>query len=95
MEHPFVALEPEYTTLLTTAHVTRSQVVSRGVDEIERVLESYEQTGAQTGILAAWIGPTDCRESDCNPRCGIGQGDPFNQISVHVPRGEGHEPISC
>lgn len=89
MEHPFVALEPEYTTLLTTAHVTRSQVVSRGVDEIERVLESYEQTGAQTGIPAAWIGPTDCRESDCNPRCGIGQGDPFNKISVHVPRGEG------
>ena len=89
MLHPFQALQPEYVRLLSTVKITRPQVVSRGVDEIERVLESYEQTSAQNAIPAAWIGPTDCRESDCNPRCGIGQGDPYNAVSVHVPRGEG------
>jgi lysozyme family protein len=89
MQHPFAALEPEYAHLLATAKVTRSQVVARGVDEIERVLGSYDATATASGIPAAWIGPTDCRESDCNPRCGIGQGDPWSRVSVHVPRGEG------
>lgn len=89
MQYPFAALQPEYEKLLGSVRVTRSQVVSRGVDEIERVLASYEQTAADNGVPAAWIGPTDCRESDCNPRCGIGQGDPWNRTSVHVPRGEG------
>jgi lysozyme family protein len=89
MQHPFEVLRPEYERLLSTAKVTRPQVVSRGVDEIERVLASYEDTGAVTNIPAAWIGPTDCRESDCNPRCGIGQGDPYSRVSVHVPAGHG------
>ncbi len=89
MQHPFAVLEPEYLHLLSTAKVTRPQVVSRGVDEIERVLASYEDTGAVTNIPPAWIGPTDCRESDCNPRCGIGQGDPWSQVSRHVPAGHG------
>jgi lysozyme family protein len=89
MQHPFEILRPEYEHLLSTVKITRPQVVSRGVDEIERVLASYEDTGAVTDIPPGWIGPTDCRESDCNPRCGIGQGDPWNRISVHVPRGEG------
>ena len=89
MDHPFQTLEPEYAHLLSTAKITRPQIVSAGVDEIERVLESYEATAAVTKIPAAWIGPTDCREDDCNPNRGIGQGDPWNRISVHVPRGEG------
>jgi lysozyme family protein len=89
LDHPFVTLQPEYDRLLSSVRVTRPQVVSRGVDEIERVLASYEQTAADNGVPAGWIGPTDCRESDCNPRCGIGQGDPWNEKSVHVPRGEG------
>jgi len=89
MQHPFSALEPEYQHLLSTIKITRPQIVSRGVDEIERVLESYEATAATTAIPAGWIGPTDCRESDCNPRCGIGQGDPWNEVSRHVPAGEG------
>ena len=87
--YAFADLQPEYEKLLGSVRVTRPQVVSRGVDEIERVLESYEATAAANGVPAGWIGPTDCRESDCNPRCGIGQGDPWNQRSVHMPKGEG------
>lgn len=89
MDYPFPALQAEYTQWLATAKVTRPQVVARGVDEIERVLPSYVATAEETGIPAAWIAATDCRESDCNPRCGIGQGDPWNRVSTHVPRGEG------
>jgi lysozyme family protein len=89
MQHPYQVLQPEYERFLSSVKVTRSQTVSRGVDEIERVLASYEQTSAANNIPAAWIGPTDCRESDCNPRCGIGQGDPWSQVSRHVPAGYG------
>jgi lysozyme family protein len=92
MQHPYTVLEPEYLHLLSTAKVTRPQIVSRGVDEIERVLASYEQTSAATAIPTAWIGPTDCRESDCNPRDGIGQGDPWSKVSHHVPAGQGPFP---
>jgi len=87
--YAFADLQTQYVNLLGSVRITRPQVVSRGVDEIERLLESYEATSAANKIPAAWIGPTDCRESDCNPRCGIGQGDPWNQVSKHVPRGEG------
>jgi len=88
-QHPFTILAPEYAHLLSVAKVTRPEPVVRGVDEIMKVIASYEATAAETKIPAAWIGPTDCRESDCNPRCGIGQGDPYDKVSVHVPRGEG------
>ena len=89
MQYPFLALQAETTRLLSTAKITRPQVVSRGVDEIMRVISSYEDTAKATGIPAAWIACADCREDDCNPRDGIGQGDPWNQISRHVPAGKG------
>ena len=89
MQYPFVALEPETAHLLSVAKITRPQVVSRGVDEIMRVITSYEDSAKATGIPAAWIACADCREDDCNPRCGIGQGDPWNQVSRHVPAGHG------
>ena len=89
MQYPFLALQAETTRLLSTAKITRPQVVSRGVDEIMRVISSYEDTAKATGIPAAWIACADCREDDCNPRDGIGQGDPWNRVSRHVPAGNG------
>jgi lysozyme family protein len=89
MDHPFPALAAEYAHMLATAKVTRSGPVMRGVDEIMRVLPSYIETSTEIPVPAAWIGPTDCREGDCNPRLGIGQGDRWDQVSTHVPRGEG------
>jgi lysozyme family protein len=89
MNFPFAALAPEYAHLLATAKITRTRPVMEGVDRIMRVLPSYLNTAAETDVPATWIGPTDCREDDCDPRCGIGQGDPWSRVSVNVPRGEG------
>lgn len=89
MQYPFLVLQSEYEHLLSMTKVTRPQVVSRDVDEIERVLDGYVATAKITGIPAAWIACTDCREDDCNPQRGIGQGDPWNQVSRHVPAGKG------
>lgn len=89
MQHPFLALEPEYVHLMSVAKITRPGPVRAGVAEILKVLPSYLETERETAVPASWLGPVDCRESDCNPRCGIGQGDPWNRVSTHVPAGEG------
>ena len=89
MEHPFASLAGEYAHYLSIAKITRPGPVHAGVDEIMKVIASYEATGKLTNIPTAWIGPTDCRESDCNPHCGIGQGDRFDRVSRHVPAGKG------
>lgn len=89
MNYPFKALEPEYARLLSVAKITRDGPVRAGVTQILRVLPSYIATSTTSNIPAAWIGPTDCREDDCNANCGIGQGDPWRQVSRHVPAGHG------
>jgi lysozyme family protein len=89
MQHPFVALEPEYARLLDTVQITRPRQVAAAADEIERHLDTYLGSAKTSGIPAAWIGPTDYRESDCDQRTGIGQGDRWDRVSVHVPRGCG------
>src|ERR1700719_872696 len=89
MLHPFSALEPEYAHLLASAKVTRWTPVKIGVSQILRHLPTYVETSKQTGIPAAWIGATDCREDDCDPSRGIGQGDRWDRVSVNVPRGCG------
>ena len=85
----YAALAPEYAHLLSVAKITRPGPVKAGVDDIMRVIDSYVAAGATSGVPAGWMGPTDCREDNCNPRCGIGQGDPWNQVSRHVPAGKG------
>lgn len=89
MQHPFAALEPEYVRLLSVAKITRPGPVRAGVAQIMKVIDSYVATSTTTNVPAAWIGPTDCREDDCNPNAGIGQGDPWRQVSRHVPAGHG------
>jgi len=89
MAYPFATLQPEYAHLLSVAKITRPGPVHAGVAEIMKVIDSYVATSAATKIPAAWIGPTDCREDDCNPNAGIGQGDPWRQVSRHVPAGHG------
>jgi lysozyme family protein len=91
MQHPYVTWKGGYEELLRTMVVERRHDVDVAC---QRILDAanWSRYGAlehALGIPASFTGALDYRESDCNPRTGLGQGDPWNQVSVHVPRGCG------
>lgn len=92
MQHPFLALSSEYTRDLATMVITDKTRIEAGVHEIVRSgLDDYKQLAAafQNKVPAAFLGALDLREGDCNRHLGIGQGDPWDRVSTHVPRGMG------
>lgn len=89
MEHPFSVLQPEYTALLAACRVTRPNEVFQAATKVRAAMARYGAAAALTGAPALFIGALDYRESDCNPDCGLGQGDPWNEVSTHVPKGCG------
>jgi lysozyme family protein len=89
MIHPFDILKPEYSSWLASMRVTRSGPVDAGVQEILRALPRYIAASQASGVPVLWIATIDLRESDCNPWAGLGQGDSWNRVSTHVPRGQG------
>lgn len=89
MPHPFVELRPEYERLLATMVVERTSAVSAAADKIIRNFQRYGDASVATAVPSSFIGTLDLRESDCDPRAGLGQGDPWSQVSRNVPRGKG------
>lgn len=90
MQHPFAQQRPEIEHLLSICRVTRPRIIEEGVDRIVRAgLDQYRELADAVGVPAVLLSALDLREDDCNPRSGIGQGDPWNRVSVHVPRGKG------
>lgn len=89
MQHPFEVLKVEYASLLAGMHVTRPDDVERAARRVEAGLERYTAAAKATGVPAALIGALDYRESDCDPHAGLGQGDRWDRVSTHVPRGKG------
>lgn len=66
--------------------------LSMAQDAAERILANkakYQAVEAKTGVPWWWIGPTHYRESDLNFHTQLAQGDPLNQVSTHVPKGQG------
>lgn len=89
MLHPFPVLMPEYAALLASARVTRPAPVRLGVECVMDSLPRYLELSDDTGVPAPFLGALDLRESNCNPRLGLGQGDPWDRVSTHVPRNQG------
>jgi lysozyme family protein len=92
MQHPFATLSPEYTNWIAHARVTRPGPVQEGAKAVLAAMPRYIDAAAALGMppqCAAFIGALDLRESNCNPRAALGQGDPWNERSVHVPAGFG------
>lgn len=89
MAHPFPQLQPEYDRLLATMRVTRPDAVVRAADKVIRNFDRYGDASVETLVPSPFVGTLDLRESDCDPRAALGQGDPWNQVSTHVPRGNG------
>lgn len=91
MDHPFNILRPEYEQCLATMRVQRPILVNMAAELVLKPenLKRYIDVGASTGVPAALIGALDYRESGCNPAKALGQGDRWNAVSTHVPRGKG------
>lgn len=91
VQHPFVEMRPQLEHLMSVARVTRRVPVEEGVHRIvTRGLDVYRGLAdAVRPVPALLLAALDLREDDCNPRTGIGQGDPWDHISTHVPRGQG------
>jgi lysozyme family protein len=91
MQHPFVSLQPELDHLLSIVQITRRAPVEEGIHRIvKRGLDVYRELAEQVRpVPALLLAALDLREGDCNPHTGIGQGDRWDRVSTHVPRGKG------
>ncbi len=91
MNHPFSDLKAEYATDIAHMTITRAIEVDRAAKTVlePQNINRYIAACEGTEVPPAFIGVVDLRESNCNPRLGLGQGDPWNAVSRHVPRGFG------
>lgn len=91
MNHPFTELFPEYVRLLQTMVVVKKAEV----DQIAKKLLSplylprYQAVQNANGVPVVFTATADERESGANPRRALGQGDPWGEVSTHVPKGFG------
>jgi lysozyme family protein len=91
MKHPFETLRTEYTSLLAQMRVLRTEEV----DDVARKLLGFVNSGRYdgpclaTGVPRIVAAASFEREASSNFRLSPAQGDPWNQVSHHVPRGVG------
>lgn len=93
MLHPFKILKPEYDRLL--ASMTFDLDIRSELNAVAEKLTGplcfprYKSVQDEDGVPIVFIGPADQRESNANAHLALGQGDPWDQVSTHVPRGFG------
>jgi lysozyme family protein len=94
MQHPYTQLQPEYAGDIAHLVITRPLDIDNAAKKIlqPQNIDRYIAACQGTEVPPAFVGALDIREDDCNPRLGLGQGDPWNQVSTHVPRGFGPFP---
>jgi lysozyme family protein len=91
MQHPFTELEPIIAAQLNKAVIlparqARVEVVARHLLTFK---DQYAHVSVGTGIPIIVIAAIHERESDADFSTYLGNGDPLNRPSVHVPRGRG------
>ncbi len=91
MGHPYSVLQPEYAHRLASLRVTRSTAVDQAARRLLRpqIIDHHTALAAKTGVPAIWSACAFEREASSDFRMALGQGDPWNRISVNVPRGKG------
>lgn len=91
MQHPFSALAPEYAQLLARMQITRPGAVNAAAAHLVSLAKSghYADVSARTGIPQAFIATSFEREASSDFRLSPAQGDRWDRVSVHVPRGRG------
>ncbi len=91
MQHPFLSLAPEYDALLARMVITRASEVEAVAHKLLNFVDQgrYAPVSAQTGVPQIWMATSFEREASSNFNDSPAQGDPWNRVSVHVPRGRG------
>lgn len=89
MQHPFEVLSPEYAHRWSVMKVTRPQAAIAAAKSLLINRAAYDACQAATGVPSGWLMCVNERESDGDLRTYLGNGDPLNQITTHVPAGRG------
>lgn len=94
MQHPYSVLRPEYERDLATMKVDRSVQVDRVARHLLHpdIMDKHRLVQDRTGVPAVFIATLFEREASSNFHLALGQGDPWNRVSTHVPRGKGPFP---
>lgn len=96
MRHPFDVLRADYETCLAGMKIDPGRI--HEVDAVATKLLRLERSGhyrlvsAATGIPQPWIAASFEREASSDFRLSPAQGDPWDHVSVHVPKGRGPYP---
>lgn len=91
MKHLFDSLKDEYQHNLASMRIVKTQ----SIDEISKRLlvnideGRYKTVSEKTGIPQIWIAASFEREASSNFSRSPAQGDRWDHVSVHVPRGRG------
>lgn len=91
MQHPFESLRPEYEALLARMVITRQRDIDEVVNRLlNHVKEGrYTEVSLKTGVPIVWMAASFERESSSNFNDSPAQGDPWHEVSTHVPKGRG------
>src|SRR5690349_12981662 len=92
MAHPFSELQPEYQHDLQIVQITKETEVdqiARRIINKPGAIKEYEAIRAALGIPIVVQAAICEREDGTNFSRSPAQGDPWNQVSTHVPRGIG------
>lgn len=91
MQHPYESLKDEYERRLASMKVTRRNEVDDVARKLltPRIFDQHVALERATKVPAIFTAVLFDREADSNFRLALGQGDPWNRVSTHVPKGFG------
>lgn len=91
MLHPFDQTAPTFAQYFATFQVKPSVQASalKTGERLLKDLSAYKDLEKESKVPALWSMCTNERESDGDLRTFLGNGDPLNKKSTHVPRGYG------
>lgn len=94
MAHEFEKYADEYRDLWASMEITRPAAVADAARLVIRGRERYEELEKQLGIPWQFIGALHLRESSCNFRTHLHNGDSLSQRTRHEPAGRPKFPPS-
>jgi lysozyme family protein len=87
MQHPYLALAPEYENLLRSVAITRPAEVKAVALRLLGFKARYGAVSLATTVPIVVLATLHERESSADFRTNLAQGDPLTRPSVHVPAG--------
>lgn len=91
IQHPFTQLESELAGEINSCEVlpARQARITAIAAHLFTFMSQYREVQAATNVPAIVVAAIHERESDADFSTYLGNGDPLNRPSVHVPRGRG------